>query len=157
MKGKQGLSAVVTTLIIILLVLVAVGIIWMVVGGMVEEGAQQVDIQSKCLTADVRATAASCAENPVGPGTWECDVTLERKAGTGSDDIAGVMLVFSNTAGSGSAVDAAGNIEVLGTKSLTNQLAGTTGTPDKVEVSVYFKDSAGETQICGQARPYTIA
>jgi flagellin-like protein len=46
---KKGLSAVVTTLIIILLVLVAVGIIWVVVRNVVEEGGSTIDLSVKCL------------------------------------------------------------------------------------------------------------
>ena len=54
---KKGLSTVITTLIIILLVLVAVGIIWVVVRNTVEEGVSQIDFGSECLKVDVKATA----------------------------------------------------------------------------------------------------
>ena len=60
---KRGLDAVVTTLIIILLVLVAVGIIWVVVRNVVQQGSEQIDISSKCLSVDVQAvsvTALTC-------------------------------------------------------------------------------------------------
>ena len=45
MESKKGLSAVVTTLIIILLVLVAVGIIWVVVQNIVTEGAESISLE----------------------------------------------------------------------------------------------------------------
>jgi hypothetical protein len=73
--NKKGLSTVVTTLIIILLVLVAVGIIWIVVRGVIEQGADQVDVSSACPLIDVRI---------IGNGTCTsttCTVNLERKAG----------------------------------------------------------------------------
>ena len=37
-SNKKGLSTVVTTLIIILLVLVAIGIVWVVIRGVIESG-----------------------------------------------------------------------------------------------------------------------
>ena len=73
-KQKKGLSTVVTTLIIILLVLVAVGIIWIVVRGVIEGGTKEIDYGVKCLKTDVRATAATC-------DAASCDVNLYRKKG----------------------------------------------------------------------------
>src|SRR3990167_792910 len=52
---KRGLDAVVTTLLIILLVLVAVGIIWVVVRNVVQQGSEQIDINARCLSVDLQA------------------------------------------------------------------------------------------------------
>ena len=41
---KRGLSTVITTLIMILLVLVAIGIIWVVVRGIIEKNSEQITI-----------------------------------------------------------------------------------------------------------------
>jgi len=50
---KKGLSTIVATLVIILLVLVAVGIVWVVVRNVIERGTNQVDINAKCIGAEV--------------------------------------------------------------------------------------------------------
>jgi len=55
-SNKKGLSTIVATLLIILLTLVAVGIIWVVIRGVVRDSTDQVDIDSKCLAASVEAT-----------------------------------------------------------------------------------------------------
>src|SRR3989344_5947807 len=54
MFKKRGLSGVVTTLIIVLLVLVAVGIIWAVVKNVVQRGAEQVDLGQFTLDLQIK-------------------------------------------------------------------------------------------------------
>jgi len=150
-KNKKGLSTVVTTLIIILLVLVAVGIIWIVVRGIIETGADTVDYSVKCLEVDVRATAVTnCAGDPV-----LCDVTLERKAG--GENIAGVMLVFRDTTGASTTtpVEISGNIEPLTTSVELSVNSGLTD-PERVEVTAYFENTAGEKVVCTQTNPFAF-
>jgi len=56
MKNTKGLSTVVTTLIIILLVLVAIGIIWGVVNNLLGKSSGTIEISTKCLDVNVKAT-----------------------------------------------------------------------------------------------------
>ena len=63
MKNKRGLSAIVATLLIILLTLVAVGIIWFAVRNIVQGGADQIEASAKCTAVDISATDASCEIN----------------------------------------------------------------------------------------------
>ena len=153
-NNKKGLSTVVTTLIIILLVLVAIGIIWIVVRGVIETGTETVNYAVKCLAVDVRATAVNCT-SPAA-----CEITLARKAG--GDDIGGVKLVFYNDTGSSSVLDSydasteqTRNIEPLTSETLTG-LDSTLIAPNKVDITVYFLDTAGEDQICGQTNPFSF-
>jgi hypothetical protein len=53
-KNQKGLSAIVSTLIIILLVLVAVGIIWVVVRNLVQEGAEEIDLGRFTLDLEIK-------------------------------------------------------------------------------------------------------
>jgi len=145
MKNTRGLSAVVTTLIIILLVLVAIGIIWVVIRNVVEKGTENIDVSVKCLEVDVRATAADCT-TPTA-----CTYTLERKAG--GDTISGVKLVFSNATETSAAVDVPGNIAPLGTKQGTND--STLGSVTKLSVTPYF-EIAGEETLCSQSSEFTL-
>ncbi len=87
-NNKKGLSTIVATLLIILLTLVAVGIIWLVIRGVVQGGADDVNISSKCLSSEVVVTQVNSAGGDL------YDVTLNRKRGT--DEIGGVKLVVSD-------------------------------------------------------------
>ena len=66
MENKRGLSDVITTLIIILLVLVAVGIIWVVVRNVVQSGSEQIDITTRCVAVDLRAVSVTSVEGQAG-------------------------------------------------------------------------------------------
>ena len=140
-RNKKALSTVVTTLIIILLVLVAIGIIWVVINNVVTEGSDSINYSSKCLEIDVKATAVSaCAFN-------SCEVTLKRNAG--GDAFEGVKLVFKNqTTGTSDIITSLGNVEPLQTVTRTIAITGLTSNPDSVEVTPYFKDQSGMEKAC---------
>lgn len=148
MKNKQGLSTIVATLIIILLVLVAVGIIWVVVRNVLEGGAGQIQSSSKCIDVMVRPTKVFCnpavAPDPGNNGV--CNVTYMREAG--GEEIGGIKLVFTDDAGESNYIhDVSGNINELAT--LTESLV-TTGINNvsKVDSVVYFLDESGNEQLC---------
>ena len=147
LNNKKGLSAVITTLIIILLVLVAVGIVWVIVRGIVEEGAIDVEYKLKCMDVNVRATVVDCSDPTA------CDVTLTR--GAGGDAIDGIKLVFYEGAIGGNVVDVPGDITTLGTIQVPGKASGLTN-PNRVEVSVYFTDDSGNEQLCAQPNPFNF-
>jgi len=140
-QNKKGLSAIITTLLVVLLVLVAVGIVWVVVRNVVTSGTEGVELGAKCLNVDVSATAVNC-NNPAA-----CVVTLER-TGSETDAIAGVKLVFrdSDNTTSSSLIDEPGNVELLVGKIVT--VDSTLTAPDSLEVTPYFVDSSGNEQLC---------
>ena len=143
---KKGLSTVVTTLIIILLVLVAIGIVWVVIRGFTEGGASTVKYNAMCLEVDVRATALTCES----AGT-NCNFTLTRKSG--GESISGVKLVFKNSTGANSVKDRSGNIIPL--QSVSNTTFETNVTKaNMVEVTAYFVDETGTQRICTITNPY---
>jgi hypothetical protein len=148
-NNKKGLSTVVTTLIIILLVLVAIGIIWVVIRGIVEGGSAGVDFATKCLNVDVRAVSPSVCT------ATDCDIYLERKAG--GDSIAGVKMVFTNTTlGVSNVVPREGDIAPLATNLTSNidpNLASNE-IPNKVAITAYFEDDAGVEYLCSQNPSY---
>jgi hypothetical protein len=142
--NKKGLSTVVTTLIIILLVLVAIGIVWVVVRNVIEQGTGQIDIGVKCINNVVKATSVDCTD----PAS--CTVNLKRD--TGNDEIGGVKLVFSEGDTGGNAEDISTSTypalnTVLSTTPLTGLNSGFTN-PDKIEVTVYFLDDSGNEKLC---------
>jgi len=76
MRGdKKGISNIVVSLLMIVLVMVAMGIIFFVVRDVVESGEGKINLGTRCLEVDVRATKLTCTT----PGV--CDVTVERRAG----------------------------------------------------------------------------
>ncbi len=161
-SNKKGLSTIVATLLIILLTLVAVGIIWVVIRGVVDDSTQQVSIDSKCLAASVEATR-------VVSDVDSYDVTITR---TGGDDaLGGVKLVFTAADGSQNAVvdwnlTASGDhapLAALGSRLISVPIGPnadqipTTLNPTKVSVVVYFLDDSGNPQLCSTANQYTFA
>jgi len=149
-ENKKGLSAIVTTLLVILLVLVAVGIVWVVVRNVIQSGAEGVELSAKCLQIDLSATAVVCSAGT----NHECNVTFER-TGINTDVINGVKLVFRNeTAAINSGLlDVSGDIEQLVGRTeptIDTGLVATGSAPDKIEVTVYFKDTSGNEQLCSQ-------
>ena len=149
MKNKRGLSAIVATLIIILLVLVAVGIIWVVVRNLIQEGAEQVDISTKCMAIDVRAVSVI----PVVGEAGNYSVTLRRTAG--GEAIGGIKIVlFNDTANSG-VLSGFLDLDELETK--TETFADTNVTnANKLEYTVYFTDESGTEALCSQTNPYSF-
>jgi hypothetical protein len=145
-NNKRGLSTVVTTLIIILLVLVAIGIIWVVIRGIVEGGSQSVDYGAKCFQVALSVT------NITGGATDPTGVIVSRSAG--GEDLSGVMVVYKNGTASSTIVDVSGNVGALETKTLTaaNDLIA----PSSVEVSPYFKDTTGQNHICSPPATYAF-
>lgn len=139
MINKKGLSDVVTTLIIILLSLVAIGIIWVVVNNVLESGTETTEINAKCLQVDIQANAASCTAGGV------CNVTYKRSAG--GEDIDGIVIILSNGVASNQ-TQIAGNIAPLATKTLTDFVTGLSPVPNTAEIAAYFIDESGNQQTC---------
>lgn len=145
-SNKKGLSTVVATLLIILLVIVAVGVLAVVFRNTISSGTGQFDLGTKCLAVNLDATSARCntASNFIN-----CSVTIHRSSG--GDEISGVKLIFSNADETSSAsVDWSGNIAELATvtnSSMNTTLENTT-TVSKIEVVPYFTDESGNEQLC---------
>ncbi len=146
-NNKRGLSIVISTLIIILLVLVAIGIIWVVVQGIVESGGSQVEAKAKCMGVDIKINSVGlCPANSAS-----CNVIVER--GVGGGDIDGVRVMVTDGAitltGDGAALDVFGTATI----SATGSALGGDATTAKVAAFVY--DSNGEEVVCDIVNEYT--
>ncbi|MBI2044305.1 hypothetical protein HYT24_02995 [Candidatus Pacearchaeota archaeon] len=141
-EDKKGLSDIVITLLMVGLVLVAAGLIWFVVRGIIQGNTENINLGAKCLDVDIKSTALSCS----GSGNATCDVTVRRNAG--GEDIAGVKIIFTNASNTGNFVyDLPGNIAPLATKSASAVATGINNA-NKAEVVAYFNDSSGNEQLC---------
>lgn len=83
---KRGLSEVVTTLIIILLVLVAIGVIWVVVQNLIKQGADEISTGGNFLV-DLEITGVQKI-----PGDELYQVSVTRNPGAGN--LEGLMFIF---------------------------------------------------------------
>jgi hypothetical protein len=146
--NKRGLSAIITTLLIVVLVLVAIGIVWGVIRNVIMGGVGNIELSAKCLNINVRATAINCNDPEA------CVVRLTR---TGSDEseIGGVKLVFFEGTDNSGVIDVndvpnlGGDIEKLAGKTISG-IDSNLASPDSVKVTPYFIDESGKEQLCAQ-------
>ena len=151
-NNKRGLSAIVTTLLVVVLVLVAVGIVWGVVKNVLTSGSESVELGGKCMNIDIRAAQVTCTD--LNPDT--CDVVIER-TGAGSEEFVGLKIVFrdSNSTTNSAVIDEPGNVELLVGKTIS-AVPTTLNNPDSIELTVYFKDLSGNEQICSQTTSFNF-
>jgi len=84
---KKGLSTVVTTLIIILLVLVAIGIIWVVISNVITQGSEQIFLDKFTMDLDLKNVNANNGSNTV---------TMDVKRNAGKGDLYGLKFIFND-------------------------------------------------------------
>ena len=144
-RDEKGLSTIVSTLIIILLVFVAVGMLWVVVRNFIQGGSNTIDLTSKCV--DITVSPISVTYNASLSASLY-NVTVLRNGGTG--EIGGVKLVFSaDNATSNFVYDDSGDLASLAIKTIPVQV--TAFSPNKVKAVVYFVDKSGNKQYCQNA------
>ena len=140
-KDKRALSEIVATLIVILLVIIAIGIIWTVVRGVIDSGAEQIRLSGQCLNIDVQAVAVE----EVSTGLYSVRL---RRGSDNEDPLDGVVITFFNGTvntqqiefgspiGPGdtltnASIDTTGRITGMGTSNLTNA--------NRIEFRGYFE------------------
>jgi hypothetical protein len=85
MRGKKGLSAVIVTSIIILLILVAAGIVLVLVRNVIQGGTEQIELGQSTLDLEIKSVQIN-GEN----------VTVTVKRNYGKEEFAGIDFIFSN-------------------------------------------------------------
>ncbi len=152
-NNKRGLSTIIVTVLLIGLTIAAVGIVAVVVNNVLNKQGQTTDFATRCLAIDVSATSATCSTAPAST----CIVRLER-AGSGTDTIAAVKLLFENATGSRTSTpidSASGNIAQLGTFTTVALTSGVVNA-SKVNAIVYLKDATGTIQNCPNPSTFTF-
>ncbi|MEK6760852.1 MAG: hypothetical protein AABX93_02925 [Nanoarchaeota archaeon] len=151
-NDKHGLSEIVISMIMIVLVLVAISIVWFIVRGILDKGSGQVNLGADCLEIQIDANKViNTTDDTIGP-TVDYRVTLTRSAG--GNPIGGVAIIFKNDTGDASyRHTAAGNIAPLETKTVS--ATGVTITQaTKVEVVPYFLEDSGTEKLCSTSTAY---
>lgn len=147
--GKRGVSDIIVSLIMIVIVLGAVAIVWFLIRGFISSGTEQIGTGTQCLEVNIKPTALTCS----GSGNSTCEVVVSRE--TGGKEIGGIKLVFTNSTGKKNYVhDVPGNINVLETKAVSGVSTGIENA-ENVDVIVYLKDSSGKEQLCSTKTSYS--
>ncbi len=147
-RDKKGLSAIVTTLIIILLAIAAFAIVAKVIMPLIQESTEKIKLSSECLDVDLQVTKVI---NETG-GNYS--VSLKR--GTTGDSIDGYILIFVNAADDDSVYSSIpGQVDRLYKKTIrvTNL---TDFAPATVRVISYFLTEAEDTYFCGEGQMFAI-
>ncbi len=149
MTNKRGLSDVVTTVLIVLLTIVAIAILWSFLQPMFTSSGQKVQTQQQCLALSLEVTACQSTATV-------SNATIKRNPGVAS--LKELRLVFENADGSTKVVpitDAAYVPAELETKLVP---AGNLGF-DAVKVSVAggIDDGKGSVSYCNPTQPVSCA
>ena len=138
--NNKGLSQVVTTVVFISLALIAIGIVWAVVSGVVEGEAENTGIQNQCLAVSLTIDRVACDAD-------ECDVQISRGAGGGEID--GLRVTLSNGISSES-VDQLNSLDALGTTTVqvTSGTITDLTTVNNAKIAAYVVDSSGDITLC---------
>ncbi|MEM3091949.1 MAG: hypothetical protein QXD05_02375 [Candidatus Pacearchaeota archaeon] len=147
-KNNKGLSDVLAALIIILLVLVAVGIIWIVVRNVVQQGSEQFDFERKCLAIDLRAVGVESISGE--PGNYS--VTLRRAAG--GDNIAGIKVALLNATGDSSQILEFGTLSP--TQEAKRKISAGILNASRLDYTPYFIDASGNQRLCSQTGQFNF-
>jgi len=135
-KNRRGLSAVVTTLIIILLALVAIGTIWIVVSNLISEGT---DISLEQFTLDLSIKSAYVDAADLD------NVKVRVRRSVGAGEITGIRFIFFNGVDS-IAISKETSLTELGeeTFSFTPVELGDINEGDSVSVAPVFETDSGK-------------
>ena len=85
--NKRGLSTIVTSLLLILLVIVAVGIVWIVVRNVLQGGTEGIFLDKFTIDAQIKNVQVDNQTNSI-------DLTVKRNSGEG--EITGLKFIFYN-------------------------------------------------------------
>jgi cysteine-rich repeat protein len=133
-RNRRGLSEIVANLIIILLVLVAVGIVWVVVRNVISSGSQQIELGQFTFDLSIKSAYVS--------GT---NIVVSVKRNVGGGDILGIKFIFLNATDS-RGIEKKIPINELGEKTFTFTSAEISGiiAGDKVSIAPMYSSSGTE-------------
>ena len=134
LKYKKGLSAIVLTVIMIGLVLVAVGIVWVVVSNILTSQTEALDYNQRCLGLNFDVST------PVCDGS-DCNITVKRSTGSKGDPIEGLEITLSE------GTDSANQTISKDVVSETAEIS-TTMTNPTANVRIYFTKEDNTKHYC---------
>jgi len=143
MKNKKAMSEIVTTVIMVVLALVAVAVIWQIINNLITDKGAQIGVTQRCLDIKLNVESAVCAASG-------CNVSVKREAG--GEDIVGLKVVLKSPTEGSSNIKDMGNIDELETMFVTITAVEAAmvdiTSSDKVEATAYITDESGQLQNC---------
>lgn len=143
--NKKGISDVITSVLIIILVIAAIGILWAALKPTIQKGAESTE-QAGCF--QINLEAVSCVKNSGNTA----NVTY--KLASGDLEVTGVKMVLGKADGSSTSVDADA-IAVLATAAKNNIDFG--GVPKQFSAAAIIKSSSGKPITCPASQPVQCA
>lgn len=118
--NKKGVSDVVTTVLMILLVIAAIGILWVVIQRFVTQGTGTVPNQADCLTLQLTPSNARFVAGGTGTPANTLNVSVTR-GGTSTANPTAVFFVDGSIVSSmNGTVPSIGEVKVFGVSGLTS-------------------------------------
>lgn len=145
MTNKRGISAIVTTIILVALVLIVVGIFWNSAVNLVEKETEELNYAQQCSGLIFEVKDLSC------DGSSECNISIERKTGSKGDPIDGVEITVSDNDNS-EISENSGNIGASKSYSVSATFDATTA-----DVRIYLDKEDGSKYYCSQITSYPTA
>ena len=133
--NKKGLSEVITSLIIILLVFVAIGIVWVVVVNILKGASDDVSIEQFSVQLKIDKQYTKINADTI-------EIKVQRKAGEGN--LAGIKFIIEDENGAISVNQEP--LNVLEGKPYIIPLNGLSGNPTKISIAPIFNSSNGKTK-----------
>lgn len=140
---KRALSGIVTSLILIVLVLVAAGIVWAVYNSLIKGSADEAGLSAKCLGISLSVSNLTCYTDGCG-----AMVVREDSSNTKFD---GFEYSFVNPSKGTDYADSSGNLAVkkmVSTPDMTLAGTGNTAKATEFRMRVYFNKENGDKYYC---------
>ena len=136
MVNKKGLSDVVTTVLIVLLTIVAIAMLWSYLSPLITGTGTRINLAQSCLSANLEIVQCSAADG---------SATIKRNPGQGTANVGRIKLIYEKPDGS-TVVNETSNVPAeLGTVNYPN-MAGFI--PKSVGVAAGIVDSQGAVTYC---------
>jgi len=154
MKNTRGLSQIVTTLIIILLVLMSIAIIRPFIIKLVNSSSNKLGSATECIDIQLNAIKVIPTNNAT---SFNGDYNVTLKRNSGGEGNFGAKLVFTNNNGDSSGVvDFVDMLNPL--RRITKVINGTIGNATEVQVTPYYKDAdSGKTVLCSSPTTFKFS
>ena len=140
LKNNRGISAIIVTLLMIVLSLVAVGVVWVVISNVLSSGTEQVSSGVGQLLLNLKIEKVQVESN------GDVSVTVKRSSGAG--EISGINLIVSDGVNS-QVIKKDSTLQELGTQTFTITSSELTnlGFVKDVSIAPLTKDSSGKETV----------
>jgi FlaG/FlaF family flagellin (archaellin) len=143
MTNKRGLSDVVTTVLIVLLTIVAIAILWSFLQPMFTKSGAKIQQAEACLSVNLEVTRCTAAD---------AGVIVKRNPGVA--DLKSIKLIFDKGDGTTSVQNCTASVpQELGSAVCPGSLTAIGFAPTKVSIAAGIADAQGVVTYCNPTQP----